>query len=47
MGQSSLWLRDVDNTTREVVILYDSMWAYNMMEGNWKSLCVVYFCYLE
>jgi hypothetical protein len=36
MGQSLLWLRDVDNTTMAVVILYDSMWAYNMLEGNWK-----------
>ena len=35
LGQSLYWLRDVDNTTRAVVILYDSMWAYNMLEGNW------------
>ena len=29
------WLRDVANTTGTVVILYDSMWAFNMLEGNW------------
>ena len=36
LGQSLLWLRDVDNTTRTAIIMYDSMWAYNMLEGNWK-----------
>lgn len=35
-GQSLYWLRDVDRTTRTAVILYDSMWAHNMIEGNWK-----------
>ena len=36
LGQSLYWLRDVDRKTRSVVILYDSMWAYNMLEGKWK-----------
>ena len=36
LGQSFYWLRDVDRTTKSVVILYDSMWAYNMLEGKWK-----------
>ena len=36
LGQTLYWLRDVDRKTRSVVILYDSMWAYNMLEGKWK-----------
>jgi hypothetical protein len=35
LGQSLLWLRDVDNTTRTAVILYDSIWAYNNAE-EWR-----------
>ena len=40
MGQSMLWIRNVNSTTMTVVILYDSMWAYNMLSRQLDAAIV-------
>ena len=36
IGQALIWLRDLDETDRPAIMLYDSGYAANMVAGRWQ-----------
>ena len=36
IGQTLIWLRDMDETDRPAIMLYDSGYAANMVAGRWQ-----------